>query len=110
MITALKSLNLALRFGLELALLAALTVYCWRTLPSGTARLVGSVGIPLVVMVIWATFVHGPAIPAPVQIAVQVALFGVAVAAVAVLGRPELALTFAGTAVVNAALMVAWSQ
>lgn len=110
MMAALKNLNLALRFGLELSLLAALAIYCWRTLPAGAARVTGTVGVPIVVMVVWAIVVHGATVPAPVQIAVQVVLFGAAVATVAALRRPELAATFAATAALNAALMASWGQ
>jgi hypothetical protein len=63
MIATFKTLNLAVRFGLELALLAALAMYCWRVLPSGPVRITRTIGMPLVAMVIWATVVHGSGIP-----------------------------------------------
>lgn len=110
MIATLKTLNLALRFGLELILLAALASYCWHTLPSGTARVAGAVGVPIVVAVVWATVVHGANVPAPIQVAVQVVLFGAAVASVAALRDAKLAAAFAATAAINAALMVSWGQ
>jgi len=109
-IATLKNLNLALRFGLELTLLAALAIYCWRTFPAGAAQVAATIGVLIVVMVIWATVVHGAGVPAPVRVAVQVLLFGVAVASAAALRRPELAAILAAATAVNAALMALWGQ
>ena len=110
MIAALKTLNLTLRFGLELALLGAIAIYYWRTIPNGSLRTAATIGVPVVVITIWATVVHGANVPTPVQLAVQVALFGAGVAAIAALRRPELATTFGITVFLNATLMWAWSQ
>ncbi|HYD10874.1 MAG TPA: DUF2568 domain-containing protein [Acidimicrobiales bacterium] len=110
MIAALKGLNLALRFGLEVALLGAVAVFCWRTLPHGAVRMATTVGAPIVVMTIWATVVHGANVPPLAQLATQAGLFAAAVAAVAALDHPQLATAFAGAVTANAALMWAWGQ
>ena len=110
MIATLKTINIGLRFGLEVALLTVLAVYCWRTIPPGAARLAATVAVPLAVMTVWATVVHGATIPSGVQLATQVALFALAAAAIAAQRRPELAALFLSVVAANAALMVVWGQ
>jgi hypothetical protein len=110
LIAILKAANLAVRFGLELALLVSLAVFCWRTLPAGAVRFAGTVGVPIVVMLVWAVVVHGAAVPAAVQLGTQVMLFGLAVGTLAALRRPDLAVGFGGACAANAALMSLWHQ
>ena len=59
MFNAIKSLNLLVRFGLEMCLLAAIAVACWRTVTNETIRLVATITLPIIVMIVWATVVHG---------------------------------------------------
>jgi hypothetical protein len=80
-------LNLALRFALELAMLAALGVWGW-TQHVGMWRVVLAVGLPLVAAALWGVFrVPGDPGNAPVRVsgplrlALEAALFVAATAA-----------------------------
>jgi hypothetical protein len=110
MIATLQSANLMLRFLLELTLLAVAALAAWRSFDRGWVRLAASTAAPLAVGVLWATVVHGGQVPAPVRLATQVVLFGLAVAALIRLGRRRLAAGFAAVVVANAVLMTAWAQ
>jgi hypothetical protein len=110
MLTTAQNANLAVRFALELALLASVSAWAWRTLPAGVPRLLATIALPLLVAVIWATVVHGASVPVAVQIAAQIALFTTAALALVRIGQPRAAAAFAVVAVLNAALMTAWNQ
>ena len=77
--------NLALRFMLELAALAAFGIWGWQK-GEGWLRFLLAVGIPILAATLWATFrIPGDPGPAPVAIpgllrlAFELALFGFAV-------------------------------
>ena len=79
-------LNLALRFALELAMLAALGVWGW-TQHAGMWRVVLAVGLPLAAAALWGVF-RGPATRAMrrcalrlLRLALEAALFVAATAA-----------------------------
>jgi hypothetical protein len=110
MIATLQSANLILRFFLELALLAVAALVAWRSFDRTWLRVAAATAAPLAVGVLWATVVHGAHVPAPVRIATQVVLFGLATAGLARLGRRRLAAGFAAVVVANAVLMTAWAQ
>lgn len=110
MLSLLQNTNLAVRFGLELALLAAVSYTAWRTMPTGVLRLVGAVAVPILVAVVWATVVHGSGVPAAVQVGTQVLLFAAAACGLAAVHHTRLGASFAALAVVNAVLMTVWAQ
>lgn len=56
MISALKSTNLALRFALELAALAALAWWGWRTRGGPLAKPALAIDLPIAAATAWATF------------------------------------------------------
>jgi hypothetical protein len=105
--------NLALRFLLELCALVALGYWGMQT-GSGTITKIGlGIGAPLLAAVVWGLFVSPRAavpVPAPVHLALQVAVFGSAAAALVATDRPVLAGIFALLVVANALLMYAWEQ
>jgi len=77
-------INLALRFLLELAALAAVAVWGWRT-GDGWLRYALAIGLPLVLAVVWAVFrVPNDPGPAPVatpgvaRLIIELAFFGFA--------------------------------
>ena len=109
MLTITENVNLAVRFAMELALLAAVAYGAWRTVRSPRLRLVATVAAPLLVATLWATAVHGTG-PAAVRLGVQVLLFAVAAVALLALHRPRLAAAFLSVVTVNAALMALWAQ
>ena len=110
MFNAIKSLNLLVRFGLEMCLLAAIAVACWRTITNDTIRLVATITLPIIVMTVWATIVHGSGVPFFVQIGTQITLFAIAYIALCLVRRYDLAAMFASAVAINAVLMVAWGQ
>jgi Protein of unknown function (DUF2568) len=110
MLQTLQTLNLILRFGLELALLAALAVWAWRRIERQAPRILAAVGLPLAMAVAWGTFVHGELIPSLTGVLVEVAFFAAAAAALVAVRRPRLAAAFVGAVVVNAGLTTVWAQ
>ena len=106
--------NLALRFGLELAGLAAFCYWGFTVADSVAVKLLLGLGTPVVAAVLWGVFaspkaaVRMPNIAA--QVAFEVVWFGAAVAALAAAGRVTSAVVLAALYVVNRSLMVLWRQ
>jgi len=110
MLTLLQNTNLAVRFGLELALLTAVGYTAWRTIPTGAVRVVAAVVLPVLVAVVWATVVHGSGVPSVVQVGIQVVLFTAAACGLAAVHHARLGASFAALVILNAVLMSAWAQ
>ena len=102
--------NLALRFALEVAALAALGIAGWKLGP-GVMRWVLAFGIPLAAAVAWTTF-NLPGDPsrsgeAPIEVggwtrlAVELVVLGGGAVAIWYAGRPALALGYAALIVVQ---------
>jgi hypothetical protein len=105
MFQTLQTLNLMLRFALELGILVALAVWAWRRIERRGLRLVAAVTLPLAAAVAWGTFVHGELVPSVTGVLVEIALFAAAAAALVAVRHPRLAVGFVGAVVVNAGLM-----
>ena len=101
----LQTLNLTVRLGLELGLLAALGVWAWRTVRRPVLRVAATVALPLAAAIAWGSFVHGELVPSVTGVVVQVLLFAAASAALVSVRHPRLAAAFAGTVVVNAGFL-----
>ncbi len=91
-------LNLAVRFALELVALGGLALLGW-TLGGEGWHLIPAVALPLVAAAAWGTFRvpndPGPApvaVPGPVRLALEVAVFGGGVAGYAIAGLQAAAL------------------
>jgi hypothetical protein len=109
----LKGINLALRFGVELASLAALAYWGWHESDTTAVKWLLAIGAPVVWALLWGTFASPKARVAlgpGARLAFEVAAFGAAVVALASAGRPGLALLLAGLCVVNRILMAVWHQ
>lgn len=106
-------LNLAFRFLLELAALAALGYWGW-TQHAGPWRWLWALGLPLVVAVVWGTFAvpddpsrSGQApvpIPGLLRLLLELALFAAAVLALIAAGRPYAGLLLAALVLLHYAL------
>jgi hypothetical protein len=112
-VEVLKGINLALRFGVELASLAALAYWGWQDSKTTAVKWLLAIGAPIVWAVLWGTFASPKArvaLDPRARLAFEVAAFGAAVVALASAGRPGLALLLAGLCVVNRILMAVWHQ
>ena len=108
-----KDANLAVRFLLELAALAALAWWGYRTGGGPLAKVGIAAGIPLAAAVVWGAFVAPKAavpVPGAARLLLQIAVFAAAAVALARLGHRTPAAVFGLVAVANAALMTAWRQ
>lgn len=103
-------LNLAVRFVLELCMLAALGAWGWSQ-GHGWARVVLVVALPLAAAALWGIFRvpnDGGApvvtVPGPVRLALEAALFSLAAWGLAGAGRPRHAMVFAAVTLVHYAV------
>lgn len=106
-----KGLVIAIRFLLELAALAAYAYWGAHTGKSMLPKLALGIGAPLLAAVVWGTFVAPNAslpVSVPIRLLLELAVFGLAAAALYAAGKKTLALAFVVTALVNMALMYAW--
>ena len=103
-----KSLALTVRFLLELAALAAVGWWGFETGDSTPARWVLGLGAPLLVAVVWGTFISPKAtveVPKGVWIGLQVLVFGAAALALAAAGSDRLAAIFVAVVVLDSAAL-----
>ena len=110
---ALQATNLAVRFVLELLAVAALAYWGLRSGLAVAPRIVTAVGAPVAVVVFWGLVAapHAPvALPGPAKVAVQLLVFAIAAAALAVAHRPVWGMALFTAAVLNAALLLWWRQ
>jgi cytochrome b len=102
-----KEANLAIRFLLELCLLAALAYAGLQV------NVVLAIAAPLVAAVVWGLFVSPKArfsLSRPLWVGVQVVLFGAAVAGLVASGQRVLGASFGVAVAVNLVLVLIWSE
>lgn len=110
---AIKAANLGLRFLLELCALAALGYWGFQVGRGPLAKVALDLGAPALAAVVWGLFVApnaSVAVPHAAHLGLQVLVFGLAVAGLAVAGHPALAGAFGGVVVLNGLLMYTWGQ
>ncbi|AIE60102.1 YrdB family protein [Bacillus methanolicus] len=108
-----KSLNLALRFVLELCALAALTYWGYRAGTGSITKIGLGAGIPLFTAIIWATFgAPGSSmeLPEPLRFVLEFIIFGMAAVSIIASGHTNLARTFILLVIINRVLMFFWKQ
>ncbi|HEX5503581.1 MAG TPA: YrdB family protein [Thermomicrobiales bacterium] len=108
-----KAGNLAARFLLELCALAALGYWGFRVGQGPLAKVALGLGAPLLAAVVWGLFVApraSIAVPHAAHLGLQVLVFGLAAAGLAVAGHPALAGAFGGVVALNGLLMYAWAR
>ncbi|MGA9531698.1 MAG: YrdB family protein [Anaerolineales bacterium] len=111
--SALKSLNAALRFVLELLVLAALAYSGLNSSLSGPYRIALSILGPVAAAAIWGTLgaPHAAHRRHGLQLAlVEAVVFGSAPVALWSVGRKDWAIAFIVVFVVNRGLMLIWNQ
>ena len=108
-----KWANLGLRFLLELGILAAAGYWGFNTGTQTSAKIVLGIGAPLLVALGWGIFL-APASPRrlaePGRLLAELAIFGVAIAALYSTGAHYLAGAFALTYALNKILLTIWRQ
>ncbi|KPV50459.1 hypothetical protein SE17_26830 [Kouleothrix aurantiaca] len=109
--SALKNVNLALRFVLELCALVALGYWGFATQPSLLLKWLLGIGAPLLAAVVWGVF-GSPRASIPVrglgQIALEALVFGSGALALVLAGHPLLGAILAGLLVINRVLIHFW--
>jgi hypothetical protein len=108
-----KMANLALRFLLELAALAALGYWGFRT--GSTPLLKGLLGLaaPLLMALVWGTWIAPAArrrLHDPPRLLLELGVWAAATVALIAAARPTWALGFALLVVINLGLMALWGQ
>jgi len=100
--------NAVLRFALELCMLAAFAYWGSRSTGSTAANAAIAIAAPLAAVAVWGRFMAPRSqhrLPEPRRIPLEIVLFGLATAALAVAGEPGLAIAFGFTAAVNTTLV-----
>jgi Protein of unknown function (DUF2568) len=102
-----KAILLGTRFGLELAALAALAYWGFKTMDGTAAKILFGVGAPLVAAVLWGLFVSPKArFPSPVlKAAFELVVFGAAVLALVAADQAGLGIAFAVVALLDSVLL-----
>ena len=111
--TAAASLNLAVRFLLELGALAALAYWGFHSGSGTGAKVALAIGAPLCMAVVWGLIAAPRAaitLAAPIRFVVGLAILCLAALALAAAGQRALAVAFAAIIVLNAALLATWKQ
>ncbi|MFY0544086.1 YrdB family protein [Brevibacillus sp. H7] len=108
-----KMANLAVRFLLELCVLASLGYWGFQTSKGLLMKIGLGMGAPLFVAAVWAVFGSpGAPVPlsAPLHLLLELAVFGLAAVALYAAGKHELAIAFGMIVVANRVLMYIWEQ
>jgi Protein of unknown function (DUF2568) len=104
--------NLALRFLLELAALAALAYWGAQT-GSGAAKVVLAMAAPLAAAIVWGLWCAPRSrrrLPPGPRTVLETAVFGLAAAGLAAAGQVALTVAFVVVSAANWALLFAWRQ
>jgi quinol-cytochrome oxidoreductase complex cytochrome b subunit len=109
----LKGLNIAVRFLLELCVLAAVGYWGFKTGSGWFLKILLGIGAPFLIAFIWGTFgapqanmqLHGLTL-----LVLEIIVFGSGVAALYVTKNYSLAWGFAAIVIVNRVLMFVWEQ
>jgi hypothetical protein len=109
----LKSINLGVRFLLELCMLVAVGYWGFKTGSGWFLKILLGIGAPLLIAVIWGMFV-APKATYPlhgfVLLALEMVLFGLGGVALSATENYVLAWGFAVIVVINRILMFVWGQ
>lgn len=110
---AIKAVNLAMRFFLELGVLATLGYWGFTIQIDFIMKMVIGIGIPLLVAIIWSIFGAPSAsvlLPEPFHLLLELVVFGSGVAALFAVRGLTTAVTFTGLILLNRLLMYIWEQ
>ncbi|HLO18717.1 MAG TPA: YrdB family protein [Anaerolineales bacterium] len=108
-----KTLNLLVRFLLELCMLAAIGYWGFKTQSSWAMRIIFGIGLPVLIIVIWALFVAPKAIyplHGMSHIVLSLILLGSGALALFASGRADLGWVYVIVLIVNQVLLIVWKQ
>jgi len=109
----LKTLNLLVRFLLELCMLAAVGYWGFKTQSSLTMKIILGIGLPLLLIVLWSLFV-APRAVYPVQgvshVVLSLILLGSGAVALFASGKTSLGWIYLIVLILNQILLMVWNQ
>ena len=110
---ALKMLNLAVRFLLELCMLVAVGYWGFKTQSSWFMRIIFGIGLPVLIAVLWGTFL-APKATRPLSgasfLTLELILFSTGAFALFSSGKPTLGWIYTIILIVNKILLIVWKQ
>lgn len=108
----LKSVNLAVKFLLELAAFAAVA-YWGATIGHRAWAVLAAIAAPAAAVIVWGLFAApraGRRLPRPARAPLELAVFGLAAGGLAAAGAVALAIIFGAVVIVNAVLLTVFHQ
>ncbi|MFJ8526695.1 YrdB family protein [Bacillus sp. NPDC094106] len=108
-----KSVNLAIRFLLELCALASLSYWGFQVGESVYTKFIFGIGSPLLFAILWGTFIAPKAslkLPEPYRFILEFIIFGVASSALYVVDKTILAIILGMVFIINRLLIITWKQ
>jgi len=112
-VAVLESLNIALAFGLELAMLAAFAFFGFKSVDHTVLRWLVALALPLAVAALWGVLLAPKAahrLPMVPGVLLSLGLFLLAAFALSRAGQPVLAWIMAAAALLHAVLALVWHQ
>jgi branched-subunit amino acid ABC-type transport system permease component len=109
----LKVLNFAVRFLLELCMLAAVTYWGFKTQSGWLLKILLGIGLPVLIAVLWGMFIAPratrPLSGAP-RLTLELLLFASGAIALFASGKPTLGWVYTITLIVNEVLLFLWKE
>ena len=110
---ALKLLNLAVRFLLELCMLAAVAFWGFKTQSSWVMKILFGIGLPVLIATLWGMFL-APKATRPLSgasfLTLELILFSTGALALFASGKPTLGWIYTITVILNKILLIVWKQ
>lgn len=109
---ALKAINAALSFLLELCMLAAFAYWGFQN-ESPILKIILGIGVPVAIIAFWAIFMAPRSerrVAPTLRLMLQLIIFGASALVLAIAGQQTLASIFAVFIVINAVLLYVWKQ
>ena len=110
---ALKMLNLAVRFLLELCMLAAVAFWGFKTQNNWLMKILLGIGLPVLIAILWGMFLAPRAtyrLSGAPFFALELILFSTGAFSLFAGGAPTLGWVYTITLIVNTILLVVWKQ
>ncbi|MGG2093356.1 YrdB family protein [Bacillus sp. S13(2024)] len=108
-----KSVNLAIRFLLELCAIASLGYWGFQVGESAYTKFVFGIGSPLLLAILWGAFIAPKAslkLPEPYRFILELIIFGAASFALYFVDKPILAIILGMVFIINRILLIIWKQ